>query len=155
MLDNHRTNEDLKAFERRLTEILACYQPQTNRWRIVLLLIALSTSITAFQWLIDPQTERVSFLESLHNHWFFSLNCFGLIILLMFGIHRRVVAPAIIVSRIRSVLENFNMSCDHQGRLVLNRTNNLGNSNVIDDRCNNNRLSLRERKPSMTGDDCR
>lgn len=130
-LDNsiqQQTNEDLKAFERRLTEILACYQPQTKRWRIILLLTVLSTSITAFQWLVDPQTEKVSFLDSLNNHLFFTFNCIGLIILFIFGIHRKVVAPAIIVSRIKSVLENFNMSCDHNGRLILKRNSAPNNS---------------------------
>lgn len=118
----HDTNEDLKAFERRLTEIIACYQPQTKRWRILLLVVALSTSITAFQWLNDPQTKNVTLLESLHNHSFFTFNSTGLIILFLLGIHRKVVAPAIIVSRIRQVLENFNMSCDQNGRLILKKT---------------------------------
>lgn len=122
MLDNHQTNEDLKAFERRLTEILASYQPQTTRWRIILLIVTLSTSVSAFQWLLDPETGSVSFVQSLHNHIFFTLNCITLIILFIFGIHWKVVLPAIIVSRTRSVLENFNMSCDQNGRLILKRS---------------------------------
>jgi hypothetical protein len=122
MLDNHQTNEDLKAFERRLAEIIACYQPKTKRWRIILLIVTLSTSITAFNWLFDPETERVSFVESLTNHIYFTLNCIVLIVLFMFGIHKRVVAPTIIVSRIKSVLENFNMSCDQNGHLILKRS---------------------------------
>lgn len=142
MLDNHQTNEDLKAFERRLTEILACYQPQTKRWRIILSIATLSTSITAFQWLFDPETEKVSFIESLHNHLFFTINCIVLLVLFIFGIHRKVVAPTIIVSRIRSVLENFNMSCDHNGRLILKRSttvnNNPGNSSFSGNNNNKN-----------------
>lgn len=121
---NHQTNEDLKAFERRLTEIIACYQPQTKRWRILLILATLSTSVTAFQWLSDPRTERVTFIQSLNNHKFFTFNCLALLILFVLGIHRRVVAPAIIVSRIKLVLENFNLSCDHDGRLILKRSSN-------------------------------
>ena len=121
MLDNHQANEDLKAFERRLTEIIACYQPQTKRWRILLSVATLSTSISAFNWLFDPRIENVSFVESLHDHMFFTFNCILLIALFLFGIHRKVVAPAILVSRIRTVLENFNMSCDHDGRLILKR----------------------------------
>lgn len=115
------TNDDLKAFERRLTEIIACYRPQTKKWRILLLIISLTTSVTAFQWLTDPITQKVTFVESLHNHLFFTFSCTILIILFIFGIHRKVVAPAIIVSRIKLVLENFNMSCDHNGRLILKR----------------------------------
>lgn len=119
MLDNHQSNEDLKAFERRLTEILACYRPKANRWRTVLLLALLTTSITAFQWLSDPQTEQISLYESLGKHWFFATNFLGLIILFITGIHKKVIAPTIIVLRIRSVLENFNMSCDYNGRLII------------------------------------
>lgn len=125
---NHQTNEDLKAFERRLTEIIACYQPQTKRWRILLILATLSTSVTAFQWLTDPRTERVSFIESLNNHKFFTFNCLALLLLFVLGIHRRVVAPAIIVSRIKIVLENFNLSCDYNGRLILKRSSHSSTS---------------------------
>jgi len=122
MTDSLSASEDLKAFERRLTEILACYQPQTKRWRIILLILALTTLITAFRWLADPITEKVSLIESLHNHTLFTLNCFVLISLFMMGVHKKAVAPAIIVSRIKSVLENFNMSCDQNGRLILKRS---------------------------------
>lgn len=122
MPDNNQTNEDLKAFERRLTEIIACYQPQTKKWRILLLITTLTTSLTAFQWLSDPETQQIPFLQSLTNHLFFTFNCLCLIILFIFGIHRKVVAPGIIVSRIKLVLENFNMSCDQNGRLILKRS---------------------------------
>lgn len=140
MLDTHGTNEDLKAFERRLTEIIACYQPQTKRWRFILLFATLVTSITAFQWLIDPQTEKVPLFESLHNHLFFTINCISLFVLFIFGIHKKVVAPTIIVSRIKSVLENFSMSCDYNGRLILKRTTNaatVSNNLVIPNLSNN------------------
>lgn len=112
-------NEDLKAFERRLTEILACCQASTKRWRIIFLIMTITTSFTAFQWLNDPRTKEVKFLQSLHNHTLFTYNCIVLFVLFIFGIHKRVVAPAIEVSRIRSVLEDFNMSCDYSGRLIL------------------------------------
>lgn len=35
------------------------------------------------------------------------------------GIHRRVIAPNIVTSRIREVVSQFNMSCDERGRLIL------------------------------------
>lgn len=139
---NHQTNEDLKAFERRLTEIIACYQPQTKRWRILLILATLSTSVTAFQWLTDPRTERVTFIQSLHNHRFFTLNCLVLLILFVLGIHRRVVAPAIIVSRIKLVLENFNLSCDHSGRLILKRSPTSSSTNNTGANTTNHKNSL-------------
>lgn len=121
MLNTNQSIDDLKAFERRLIEIIACYQPRTKRWQILLLVVALSTTISAFFWLNDPETPRVSFIESLYNHLYFAANCLGLLILLITGIHKKVNAPAIIVSRIREVLDNFNMSCDQSGRLILKR----------------------------------
>lgn len=119
---NYKTDDDLKAFERRLIEIIACYHPQTKRWRILLLIVTLTTSITAFQWLTDPRTHQISSLESLRNHLLFTLNLIILAVLFAFGVHKRVIAPAIIVSRIKQVLRNYNMSCDQTGRLIIKRS---------------------------------
>lgn len=48
-----------------------------------------------------------------------------LVILFIFGIHKLVIAPQIITSRMRSVLCDFNMSCDDTGKLILKpRPNN-------------------------------
>ncbi|XP_013779726.1 nuclear envelope phosphatase-regulatory subunit 1-like [Limulus polyphemus] len=111
--------EDLKAFERRLTEVIAYLQPQTKRWRVILFIISTCTAIGAWQWLMDPQTSEVSFCQSLMNHMFFTISSIILVILFLLGIHKRVVAPSIIVSRGRQVLGDFNMSCDDSGRLIL------------------------------------
>ena len=92
------------------------------------MIVILTTSITGFRWLNDPETEKLSLKESLHNHSFFTLNCMALILLFLFGIHRKVIVPWILVSRIESVLENFNMSCDHSGRLILKRATRLNAS---------------------------
>ncbi|XP_023234944.1 nuclear envelope phosphatase-regulatory subunit 1-like [Centruroides vittatus] len=113
------TCEDLKAFERRLTEVIGYLQPQAKRWRIVLAVCASFTLIGAGLWLMDPHTSQVGLLESLLNHLFFTISSIILIILFLMGIHKRVVAPSIIVSRVRQVLGDFNMSCDDNGRLIL------------------------------------
>lgn len=44
------------------------------------------------------------------------------VILFMMGVHRRVIAPSIITQRARSVLGDFNMSCDDTGKLILKPT---------------------------------
>lgn len=45
--------------------------------------------------------------------------------LFVFGIHKLVIAPQIITSRMRLVLADFNMSCDDTGKLILKpRPNN-------------------------------
>uniref|UniRef100_A0A1B6GLG6 Transmembrane protein 188 n=1 Tax=Cuerna arida TaxID=1464854 RepID=A0A1B6GLG6_9HEMI len=66
--------EDLKAFERRLTEVIACLQPTTSRWRVILVLVSVCTSMGAYNWLSDPETSVVSFSQSLWNHPFFTIS---------------------------------------------------------------------------------
>ncbi|XP_065423147.1 nuclear envelope phosphatase-regulatory subunit 1 isoform X2 [Chrysemys picta bellii] len=86
--------EDLKAFERRLTEYIACLQPATGRWRMILIVVSVCTATGAWNWLIDPETQKVSFFTSLWNHPFFTISCITLIGLFFAGIHKRVVAPS-------------------------------------------------------------
>ncbi|KAB7506898.1 UNVERIFIED_CONTAM: hypothetical protein RMT77_002586 [Armadillidium vulgare] len=111
--------EDLKAFERRLTEVIATLHPQTFRWRVLLIVVSLSTIYGAWNWLEDPKTQSVSFFHSLLNQPFFTVAALTLITLFFYGIHKKVVAPSIITSRTRSVLADFNMSCDDTGKLIL------------------------------------
>ncbi|TMW45941.1 hypothetical protein DOY81_008976 [Sarcophaga bullata] len=117
--------EDLKAFERRLTEVVSSYKPSTVRWRIVLAVISLCTAISAWYWLRDPRTSVVPLTESLLIHPVFTFATLILVILFVFGIHKLVIAPQIITSRMRTVLSDFNMSCDDTGKLILKpRPNN-------------------------------
>ncbi|XP_065161544.1 nuclear envelope phosphatase-regulatory subunit 1-like [Atheta coriaria] len=111
--------EDLKAFERRLTEVIACLQPSTVRWRILLLGVSICVATGASQWLMDPITRIVPLSQSLSNHPFFILATAVLIIIFLLGVHRRVVASSIIAARAREVLCDFNMSCDDTGKLIL------------------------------------
>ncbi|XP_075394088.1 nuclear envelope phosphatase-regulatory subunit 1 isoform X1 [Tenrec ecaudatus] len=104
--------EDLKAFERRLTEYIHCLQPATGRWRMLLIVVSVCTATGAWNWLIDPETQKVSFFTSLWNHPFFTISCITLIGLFFAGIHKRVVAPSIIAARCRTILAEYNMSCD-------------------------------------------
>ncbi|KAK2509752.1 hypothetical protein MC885_005643 [Smutsia gigantea] len=62
---------------------------------------------------------EVSFFTSLWNHPFFTISCITLIGLFFAGIHKRVVAPSIIAARCRTVLAEYNMSCDDTGKLIL------------------------------------
>ena len=109
----------MKAFERRLTEIIASAHPSALRWRVVLLSASLCVAIGACYWLGDPETAEVSFFISLMNHPFFSSSALIILLLFLFGAHRRVVAPSIFVSRTREVLNDFAMDCDDTGKLIL------------------------------------
>ena len=111
--------EDLKAFERRLTEIISSAHPAALRWRVVLVLASICVAISAVYWLGDPLTAEVSFLSSLSNHLFFAMSTSSILVLFLFGIHRRVVAPSIFVQRAREVLFDFAMDCDETGKLIL------------------------------------
>lgn len=111
--------EDLKAFERRLTEIIAFSQPTALRWRFVLLVVSVCVAIGACSWLGDPQTAEVPFMTSLWLHPWFSLSSVCMIGVFLAGIHRRVVAPSILVNRTREVLFDFSMDCDDAGKLIL------------------------------------
>lgn len=84
----------MKAFERRLTEVVSSYGPTTLRWRgkriivdifawhnliininiiaVVLATISICTAIGAFYWLRDPRTSIVPLLESLLLHPIFT-----------------------------------------------------------------------------------
>ncbi|OAD56693.1 Nuclear envelope phosphatase-regulatory subunit 1 like protein, partial [Eufriesea mexicana] len=89
---------------------------------VLLGFISVCTAVGAWHWLTDPNTPAVSFTQSLCNHPFFAIASIILVILFMMGVHRRVIAPSIITQRARSVLGNFNMSCDDTGKLILKPT---------------------------------
>ncbi|CAG9763884.1 unnamed protein product [Ceutorhynchus assimilis] len=110
---------DLKAFERRLTEVIACLHPSTTRWRIVLAVVSVCVATGGSQWIFDPETRIVTLSQSLANHPFFILSTVILVIILLLGVHKRVIAGSIITSRTREVLRDFNMSCDDTGKLIL------------------------------------
>jgi hypothetical protein len=111
--------EDLKAFERRLTEIVSCSQPGAIRWRVILAIVSVCLAVTAYYWLSDPLTNLVPLHQSLCNHPFFTLSSLAIIVLMLSGAHRKMVAPSILMSRTREVLSDYHMSCDDTGKLIL------------------------------------
>lgn len=119
--DSTKTNDDLKAFERRLIEIISHYEPPTKRWRVILMTAIIATTITTYNFLADPRITETSIIELLGYHKYFTTNLIILILLLITGIHQKIVAPRIIVKRIRKVLRNYNMSCNQSGRLIIKR----------------------------------
>uniref|UniRef100_A0A0N5AAU9 Transmembrane protein 188 n=1 Tax=Syphacia muris TaxID=451379 RepID=A0A0N5AAU9_9BILA len=105
--------DDLRYFERRLTEVIKSMQPAATRWRLVLLFAFGCTLWSAYFWLMDPTIRSVTLMESLKKHIVFAACLpFLLVLFCCFGIHNRVVAPSIIASRCRSVLADFSLSCD-------------------------------------------
>jgi len=111
--------EDLKAFERRLVEYISVIGPSSNKWRVVLLITCVVTAWMAWIWALDQRTSQVSFLYSLYNHKLFTMSLTTLITLFLFGAHKRIMVQSIILSRSKQVLQDFNMSCDERGRIIL------------------------------------
>ncbi|GMT27200.1 hypothetical protein PFISCL1PPCAC_18497, partial [Pristionchus fissidentatus] len=120
--------EDLKFFERRLTEVIGHMQPRATKWRIVLLVISLTTLLSSYQWIVDPTLRTVAFhsllnmpfLDSMSNHKVFSIALPSLLFMFaVLGIHRRVFAPSIIAARCREALSAFSLSCDENGKLIV------------------------------------
>ncbi|CAB3993784.1 nuclear envelope phosphatase-regulatory subunit 1 [Paramuricea clavata] len=118
-LDQVEVTEDLKAFERRLTEYISGLHPKAVRWRILFAMSFICTVLSACFWITDENMAKSTFLESLWSHKFFSTSIIILVLLLLFGIHKRVREPQTILKRCRLVLEDYNMSCDDRGRLIL------------------------------------
>lgn len=142
--------DDLKAFERRMIEIVASLQPSIWRWRIILLILVFFTLITFYFLLMDFSfssiglstttttttaatttissddltMKRTTFFSQIISMIFrkeisFSIS-FGLLIFaFLFGIHRKIFASSIIVSRFRYILADYNMSCDDKGHLII------------------------------------
>ena len=79
--------------------------------------------MSVFEWLSDPGIYKQSFFDSLCEHPFFIAN-FCIMILLIFscGIHQRIVMNEILIQRIRSVIQEYNLDCDQTGKLSLKQT---------------------------------
>lgn len=136
-------SDDLKAFERRMIEIVSSLQPSIWRWRFILLILVLVTLITFYALIADlsfswpsstssittpPITKELKNEKSYSSIFFFNLFrkeiyftfAFGLLIFaFLFGIHRKMFASSIIIARFRYILADYNMSCDSDGRLVI------------------------------------
>jgi hypothetical protein len=134
--------DDLKAFERRMIEIISSLQPSIWRWRVILLTLILITLTTFYTLLtnisfsltstsslspitiINDINKTPSFFSRFSLYLFrkeiyFSISFSLLIFAFLFGIHRKIFASSIIIGRFRYILNDYNMSCDSNGRLII------------------------------------
>ncbi len=125
--------DDLKAFERRMIEIVSSLQPSIWRWRVILLILVVVTLLAFYALITDESSTKLStvnkssdnsFLSSLYSNVFrkqiyFSVSFSLLIFAFLFGIHRKMFSSSIIIARFRYILADYNMSCDSDGRLIL------------------------------------
>lgn len=134
--------DDLKAFERRMIEIVSSLQPSIWRWRVILLVLVLVTLMTFYALMTDDSASKLMVVNEPSDHTYFSSFCsfifqkhfyfsvsFSLLIFaFLFGIHRKMFASSIIIARFRYILADYNMSCDSDGRLILKPRRPLNSS---------------------------
>jgi hypothetical protein len=123
--------DDLKAFERRMIEIVSSLQPSIWRWRVILLILVVVTLLAFYALITDESSTKIpttvnksSDKSSLYSNLFrkqiyFSVSFSLLIFAFLFGIHRKMFSSSIIIARFRYILADYNMSCDYDGRLIL------------------------------------
>ncbi|CAK9293439.1 unnamed protein product [Gordionus sp. m RMFG-2023] len=111
--------EDLKAFERRLMEVISQVEPTSRQAKYILIVSLLFVLYTFWMFLTDPLIYKVSLLQSFKNHPLLSLSLCIFLILYLKGFHHRMYAPQSIAAGCRNVLNDFNMSCDDAGKLIL------------------------------------
>ncbi|RNA37836.1 nuclear envelope phosphatase-regulatory subunit 1 [Brachionus plicatilis] len=87
--------EDLRLFEKRLTEVVAHLQPSMWRYRILLVILIILSIFGAWSWLSDPHTAKLPIYESLLDHLLFTISFSTLIILFFFGIHKKIVSSSV------------------------------------------------------------
>jgi len=95
-------------------------KPKALMWRWIFFIISVFAAYGAFQWVSDPVTFDVPFTTSLYNHMFFTTTFAAFIFLMSYGILHKMFSSGRILERVRAVLSDFNMSCDENGRLILN-----------------------------------
>ncbi|KAH8854302.1 Nuclear envelope phosphatase-regulatory subunit 1 [Schistosoma japonicum] len=123
--NSNEPTEDLKAFERRLREIINGLGPKAFKWRIVLSVAVLMLFFFSYCWLVDPATYQTGFISSLEKHPEFVFSLLFLMVLFLMGAHKKVVLPSIIAHRCRIILAEYNMACDNSGKLILRPKPNL------------------------------
>uniref|UniRef100_A0A1I7UL84 Transmembrane protein 188 n=1 Tax=Caenorhabditis tropicalis TaxID=1561998 RepID=A0A1I7UL84_9PELO len=117
--------EDLKFFEKRLTEVITYMGPSSTRWRVLVTIVifAVIIGVTASKYLATEKWEyfQVPIIDMLiSTHLDFTLCVVvGLLLFGVLGVHRRIVAPTIIARRCREALSPFSLSCDHNGKLIV------------------------------------
>lgn len=112
--------DDLKAFERRMIEIVSSLQPSIWRWRVILIVLIIVTLVTFYAFMNNDSSTDSSIISKIFQRKiYFCISICLLISAFLFGIHRKIFSSSIIIARFRYILADYNMSCDTDGRLIL------------------------------------
>ena len=112
--------DDLRAFERRITKTVEYLEPKSYRWRILLFISVLFVVISGYNFITGIKLDRdFSILSTLYNDKVFIFALLFLLLLIITGAHKRANTSAIILSRNRQVLLDYNLSCNEKGKLII------------------------------------
>uniref|UniRef100_A0A1I7Y5S9 Transmembrane protein 188 n=1 Tax=Steinernema glaseri TaxID=37863 RepID=A0A1I7Y5S9_9BILA len=115
--------DDLKFFERRLTEVMEHMQPTASFFLFVILSTFFAVIYLGYLCFSDPNITMISFYELLEAQKLCTVGVAGMVLVItILGVHKRVVAPRIIVDRVKTVLVDFCLSCDEEGKLIIKPT---------------------------------
>ncbi|KAF1769231.1 hypothetical protein GCK72_001046 [Caenorhabditis remanei] len=116
--------EDLRFFERRLTEVITYMGPSCTRWRITIVVFAVIIGVIGSKYV--TREVNIEQFETSISHFLFTTHldftlcvCVGFLLFGLLGVHRRIVAPTIVARRCRDALAPFSLSCDHNGKLIV------------------------------------
>ncbi|KAH8361275.1 hypothetical protein KR084_008386 [Drosophila pseudotakahashii] len=110
--------EDLRAFERRLAEVVTTENTSSFRWRLVLGAIFACSAISACHWMrVAKESESLVF-RILSSHSAFAFSLATVCLLIMYGFNHAAKQDPAILRDTREMLTPFRLNCDNQGRLI-------------------------------------
>lgn len=118
---NREQTEDLKAFEQRLMDCVAHVKRKSIKWKGLVVVVLLWVGLSIWGWWADT-SEYKNYLEMLSSNKSLCVSLVLLFLIYILGFFDRHNAAHIITSRCKSVLHDFNMSCNDQGKLILKRS---------------------------------
>ncbi|XP_016944284.2 nuclear envelope phosphatase-regulatory subunit 1 homolog [Drosophila suzukii] len=110
--------EDLRAFERRLVEVVTTEKSNTFRWRLVLGAIFACSAISACHWMRDAKDSESLVFRILSSHSAFALSVATVCLLIMYGFNHAAKQDPAILRNTREMLSPFRLNCDNKGRLI-------------------------------------
>ncbi|KAH8339539.1 hypothetical protein KR074_004868 [Drosophila pseudoananassae] len=114
--------EDLRAFERRLGEMVASEKPSKCRGGLLMGAIATCTAVGSCHLLEEARESSSLVFRALASQGAFVISMTSLVLLLIFGFKRVSRKDMPILRNLRSILGIFRMQCDDDGHLILNPT---------------------------------
>ncbi|CAI8032869.1 Nuclear envelope phosphatase-regulatory subunit 1 [Geodia barretti] len=115
---NREQTEDLKAFEQRVIDCVSHVRRRSIKWRVLVAVVLLWVVVSMWSWWTDG-SEHDNYLDMFYSNKSLCLSITVFFFVYILGFFDRQNAANIITNRCRSVLHDFNMSCNDQGKLII------------------------------------